>query len=188
MEILENEIWKPINGFRDVYEVSNLGRVRSKDHLVKLRGNHLRMQYGRILKNVPCGRGYNRVSLVFDNQKCKMYKIHRLVAEAFIPNPEKKPFINHINCIRDDNRLENLEWCTPKENIQHAVSYGSIKKGDTINLKKGRELLKKKVIDLSTGIVYDSIKESAVILGMSYTTLRNNLNGKYKNKTTLKVL
>lgn len=68
--------------------------------------------------------GYKRVSLVTNSGKRKDFAVHRIVGEVFIPNPEDKPFINHINGVKDDNRVENLEWCTPKENSQHAVKAG----------------------------------------------------------------
>ncbi len=64
--------------------------------------------------------GYFKVTLFDFDLKCKLHAVHRLVAIAFIDNPHNKPFVNHINCIKSDNRLENLEWCTPKENMQHA--------------------------------------------------------------------
>lgn len=73
----------------------------------------------RFLNDRYCAYGYRRVSLVNDEGSRKDRKIHRLLAEVFIPNNESKPQINHINGIKDDNRLENLEWCTSKENITH---------------------------------------------------------------------
>lgn len=188
MENLNNEIWKDIEGFRDVYEVSNLGRVRSKDHYVKLRGNHQRIQYGRVLKNVPCGRGYNRVALVYDNQKYKMCKVHRLVAKAFIPNAENKPMVNHINGIKTDNRVENLEWCTAKENINHAFATGLMSNISYAHLDKVRELKMKKVINNENGKIYNSVKDAAIDLNFNYYTLLGWLKGRRENKSTLKFL
>ena len=68
--------------------------------------------------------GYNIVNL-WKNKKKKTIKVHRLVAEAFIPNLDNKPYINHKNAIRNDNTIQNLEWCTQKENILHAYKIGS---------------------------------------------------------------
>ena len=100
------EYWNDIKGYPN-YSVSNLGRVRSK-------------KTGRVLKLYRT-KGYLRVSLYNDaGRKCKL--VHRLVAEAFIPNPQNKPEVNHINGYKTDANVCNLEWATASENMSHAHS------------------------------------------------------------------
>lgn len=102
------EVWRPVVGFEGYYMVSNLGRIKSL---------HKRYE-GLILTPYDEGHGYRMVDLYKDNikQKCR---VHRLVAMAFIPNPLNKREVDHINFIRDDNRVENLRWATSKENQNH---------------------------------------------------------------------
>ena len=111
---LENEIFKDISGYEGLYIVSNLGRV------VSLEKNNAYKEY---LKSFELSKGYPRLTLN-KNGKGKHFFIHRLVAKAFIPNPENKPQINHINGIKTDYSIDNLEWCTPKENIEHSIRTG----------------------------------------------------------------
>ena len=109
------EIWKDVKGYEGLYQVSNLGRVKSFDTKDKLD----RIRKGRILKGYKQGGGYLQVSL-YKNGKHKKY-IHRLVAQAFIPNPEHKPQVNHIDEIKTNNMVSNLEWSTSKENLNHGT-------------------------------------------------------------------
>ena len=113
------EIWKEIEGYKGIYFVSNQARVKSIDHYCPNRTGTGK-QTGRILKPQKCHKGYMRVALSC-NRKTFTTSIHRLMAKAFIANPMNKPQVNHINGIKDDNRIENLEWCTASENVIHAV-------------------------------------------------------------------
>lgn len=114
----ETEIWMPVIGYESFYEVSNIGRVKS---LIRGSGNH-RNTKEKILKPYEAS-GYYEVSLYIDKSKVHG-KIHRLMARAFIPNPEKKRCINHKNGIKTDNRLSNVEWATHTENLVHAYQTG----------------------------------------------------------------
>lgn len=116
---MEEERWVPIKGYEPFYEVSSLGRVRSDG---RIRTNYCAKP--RILKPNPHPNRYLQVVL-FKKGKPLTKKVHRLVAEAFIPNPKQLPEVNHKNGIRDDNRVKNLEWMTHAQNKRHAKSLKS---------------------------------------------------------------
>jgi hypothetical protein len=131
------EIWKPVIGFEQLYEVSNLGRVKSLEKKVfypnSKWGKHSNgvLRKERILK--PNCKRYCSVTLCDTTNKRYYPNIHTLVAKAFIPNPENKLTVNHKNGIKSDNRVENLEWATHSENINHAIHNG------LITFKSGKE-------------------------------------------------
>lgn len=111
------EIWKPVVGYEGLYEISNKGRVKS---LYKYKGTTQRILSPRDNQN-----GYHYLSVSLYKNKSSHHKyIHRLVAQAFIPNPKKKSQINHIDNNTLNNNSQNLEWCTPKENSLHRKKYG----------------------------------------------------------------
>lgn len=116
------EQWKPIKGYEGLYEVSNLGRVKSlpKYHNCGKQGY---MQSEKNLKQIKQNSGYLCVC-IYKNGIGKKYLIHRLVAETFIPNPENKTQVNHLDGNKENNCIDNLEWVTQKENIQHAYKTG----------------------------------------------------------------
>lgn len=119
------EIWKDIKGYEGSYQVSNLGRVRSLTRKVKT-FNGVRTSKGQILKPLKTNTGYYRVDLK-QNQKNKYMSIHRLVAEAFILNPNNYPIINHKDNNPQNNCVDNLEWCTQSYNVKYAYKYGNAK-------------------------------------------------------------
>ena len=120
MENLLNETWKPIKGYEGLYEVSSLGNVRSVDRHLMFSDRCCFLK-GKPRKPYYKSDGYLKVRL-YKNGQGKNYSVHRLVAEAFIPNPNDLPFIDHINTIRDDNKVENLQWCTQKENCNNPLT------------------------------------------------------------------
>lgn len=119
----------------------------------------------KFLKPALDKRGYYRVGLFF-NGKSKTYKLHRLIAEMFIPKIEGKNQVNHINGIKTDNRIENLEWCNNSENQKHAWNNGL-----------NRSSYNKIVIDTETGVFYESATELSKLIGLNRSTLISRLNG-----------
>lgn len=137
LESLPNEVWKDIPMYEGRYMVSTLSRIKGKRRRVvsnhKTQNRHLKEM---ILKQRLDSKGYLYVCLNDASKHIpKNFRVHRLFAQSFIPNPEKKPDINHKNGVRNDNRFENLEWCTRSENVLHSrrvlgskggASYGEI--------------------------------------------------------------
>ena len=106
----EEEIWRPYPDY-DFIQASNLGRVRTKDRYVRGRNGSKRLIKSRVLKQRDNGLGYMLITFRA-NGKIVTLLIHRVVAICFLPNPDNLPEVNHIDCDRANNRLENLEWCT----------------------------------------------------------------------------
>ena len=136
-ENLPNEIWRDISGYKGKYQVSNFARVKSF-HKGKV----------RILKP-EMTKGYLRISL-YKNGKTKLYFVHILVARAFIPNPDKKPFVNHVDGNKLNNNASNLEWVTASENQQHAIKLGLQKTGCE---RHNAKLLLEQIRDIRTNCV-----------------------------------
>lgn len=166
------EVWKDIKGYEDSYQISNKGRFKSKTRTQIFKNGKIYKRKGRLHKlKVYSNNGYIIVGLCKQNKRKNM-TIHRLVAQAFIDNSLGKPCINHINGIKTDNRVENLEWVTYKENGIKAVEQGLIKTGKEspnygnydLNKKKN-----KKVEMLSTKNevlkIFSSISSAARYLG-----------------------
>lgn len=116
------EVWKDIEGYEGLYQVSNLGRVKSLEKIVLNKGSKI-LKPEIILKTGFSRDGYP-LTTISKNNKTRTFRINRLVAQAFIPNPENKDTVNHKNGIKTDNRVENLEWNTRSENVLHAYKYG----------------------------------------------------------------
>lgn len=124
IKTIRGEKWVRISGYEHLYEISNIGRVKSL-------GNN-RFKIDKMVKLAKDKNGYSYVCL-WKKGLGKKIKIHRLVATAFIPNPDNKPMVNHKNGIKTDNRVKNLEWCSCKENVAHAILSGLSKRHGSDN-------------------------------------------------------
>ena len=112
---MAEEIWKSVDGYEGLFEVSSFGRVRS----VQKRDRRGHLHKSRIMKQQMSKTGYRIVTFTV-NGKGSTKKVHRLVATAFLPNPENKPEVNHLDGNTCNNNVSNLEWATPSENILHS--------------------------------------------------------------------
>lgn len=168
------EIWKPVVGYEEQYEVSINGIVKGIDRMTITKAG-LRSIKGRILKTRINNDGYIEVRISKNGKSISTFT-HILIAKAFIPNPLNKPELNHLNGEKTDNSIDNLEWCTHSENMIHAYKMGLI----------NRQY--KKVIDQCTGRKYNSVFEAAKELNINYRTMKNYLNGNRTNKTCLEYL
>lgn len=172
---MEIEIWKDIIGHEGLYQVSNFSRIKALKKVSNMPRGGTQTYEEKILSNCINSRGYYIIGL-FKNRKRKIKMPHVLSAEAFIPNPENKPFVNHKDLNKLNCNISNLEWCTAKENSKHAYENGAL-----TGCFKG-----KKVINTITQETFNTTKEAAISIGLKREHLNSMLIGKIKNKTNFK--
>ena len=195
---MEKEIWKDIQGYEGLYQVSNCGRVKSVKRTAwsGLNGGCYVAVHGRILKPSHNGQGYLFVNLSQDGKE-KQYLIHRLVGQAFIPNPNNLPIINHKDENPKNNNVDNLEWCTQKYNINYGTR--NEKASEKMRGRKHSEEHNKKVaekltnhpkkskpvfsVDKVTGEIkeYPSAHEAERQTGIAQSDICRCLKGKRKS-------
>lgn len=163
-----DEIWADIPHYEGHYQVSNLGRVKS---LYYRNNNSFIPNREKILKQLDAN-GYKRVRL-FEKGIHNQFSVHRLVAQVFIPNPENKPCINHIDGNKENNKVDNLEWCTYSENEQHSRK---VLGKEPINRKKVNQY------DLKDNFLkqFKSLAEAGRSINKNYTLISSCCNGNIK--------
>lgn len=167
------EAWKDIPNYEGLYQISNLGRVRSLEKTI-FSGGVARRRKERILKSTN-RRGYRQLTLSKGGDK-EQKSVHRLVAESFIPNPDCKPEVNHIDGDKANNKMNNLEWCTRRENAVHSIRVlGHKPKTEQIEPFQIKGAYSgwnnKKVKCVETGEVFDSIAKAGRAKGIARGSL-----------------
>lgn len=158
------EVWKDIEGYDGIYKVSNLGKVISTNQ----------DNTGKLLTGRRTGKGYLSVAL-FKKSVRKNQLVHRLVAQTFIPNPENKPQVNHIDEDKTNNRVDNLEWVSAKENANHGSRNSRIHQNKAVHYNR------KQIICITNGEKYNSLTEACESLGVTKTLVSRVLTGERKS-------
>lgn len=164
------EIWKPIPGYEGLYEVSNKGNVRSL--------NYMHTGKWKTIKLIKHKNGYLMVCLCKDG-KIKQASVHRLVASAFIPNPDNLPQVNHKDENKLNNSVDNLEWCDGAYNMKYGTRQERITKSNTNNPKKSKPILQ---FDLEGNLImkWESLNEVMRQTGVGAGNISNCARGKVK--------
>jgi hypothetical protein len=162
------EIWKDVIGFEDFYQISDYGRIKCKEQIIEYSDGHKEVKRAKILHGT-IRHGYHHVDIKQNGERYFL-AVHRLVAEVFIPNPDNKPHVNHIDGDRLNNIPSNLEWVTPSENQIHAVDTG---------LKRTRKVAQ---YDFNGNLIkiHKNINQAAKAMGDTggSTNIRKVVNGK----------
>jgi hypothetical protein len=176
-----NEVWGDIPNYEGLYQVSNQGRVRSCDRVAPRKTNgdiHLK---GAILKLGKCRNGYMRVGLSEFGER-KSMAVHRLVALVFIGKPKEESQVNHIDGVKSNNCVSNLEYCTPSENTQHAYKTGLCNSSIGVN-RQSSKLVDKDIPvirqRLANGETQRSIAKDYGVSGISILRIKNGRNWKH---------
>ena len=170
------EVWKDIPGYEGIYQISTSGQIKSSDRPV-WHGTFMYTRKGTIRKPFDA-RGYKALNLSKDGKKT-FFTVHRLVALTFIPNPDNLPEINHKDGNKLNNHVDNLEWCTPSQNTQHAVDTGLLSKQILIeNSRKGADKISVRLRCEDTGEIFGKISDIAKVLKIKQLTAETVAKGR----------
>ena len=189
MEYTERELategWRDIAGYEGLYQVSNLGRIKSLSKVIMYRNGCARRYPETILKDMKVGNGYRCVVLYINHIGRQMY-VHRLVANAFIPNPLGLRDVNHIDGCKTNNNCKNLEWCTRSHNIKHAYELGL----HSVNMDSAIAKCSRKVSQYTPeGVLvakYPSASEASKATGFNQAQISTYSRGDNKRYLTYK--
>ena len=178
------EIWKDIEGDEGLYQISNLGRVKS---LGRIDNNNHKVKE-RVLKILSDKDGYSLINL-YKNGKIKTHRVHRLVAIAFIENPNNYPMINHLDENPKNNNMENLQWCTAKQNNNYgnhnkkvsSALKGKPKEKQHISKSRKNNPNKRKIICVTTGETFEFIADGARKYNINSSDISKCCKGKQKS-------
>ena len=175
------EIWKDIKGFEGLYQISSLGRLKSLSRFINSNRNNQRRIKGCIIKQrVNPYNGYIQISLS-KNHKYKRFYIHRLVAYAFLRNPDNLPQVNHKDENKENNCVDNLEWCTAKYNANYGTCISRrVKTQRDTKSHINNEALSRKVKCIDTGKIYLSAQEVSRQTGLDNSSISKCCRGVYK--------
>jgi hypothetical protein len=172
-----NEIWKPIDGYEGVYEISSLGNVRRIQYFDAASEAHHKSNLFVPMKTYVTKSGYKRIKLSKNGNE-KHLVIHRLVAKAFIDNPNKYKIVNHKDLDKLNNSVDNLEWCTQKQNVQHALI--SLPPNSWNQNKDKAKQVGQYDLDGNLIAIYASAREAERQTNCSQSHISNCCNGKQK--------
>lgn len=177
---MPREIWRSVPGYEGCYEVSSLGQVKSVGRIVN-KGVYSYFRKERILKLDDRG-DYIQITLSKDSKDSR-FMVHRLVAAAFLPNPDNLPVVNHKDGDKHNNQVSNLEWCTHSQNVQHAIQTGLIRSGQQkINGSKATDTVGVRVRCVDTGELFDSIASAARYIGSYAGVIDGVADGKRSHR------
>lgn len=176
---MTKEIWKDIKDYEGLYQVSNLGRVKRLARSFIMKNGMRRTYKEKILSNKGLDKDGYVLRILSKDNKPKTFKMHRLVAQAFIPNQEELPEVNHKNGIKNDNRVENLEWISTSQNQKHSIKVlgNKVLKGEEVgNSKLTEELvLELRYLKATTNVTYTELQN---IYGINRSTIHLAVTGR----------